>query len=127
VDDELRKRRVELSVGERQLLRGRPPHVNAGMALAGGVDELLRWIHGGDVRRADALHELARQRSGATADVDHTLSRAHAGHIGQLRRQQDGVPPHEAVIGLCSDGESHRRTLDVRQRGRKNTHSRLVH
>src|SRR6266545_4821028 len=73
VDDKLRERCVELSVGERQVLRGRAPDVDPRMALARGGDELLRRIDGRDLRRTDALHQHARERAGAAADVEHAL------------------------------------------------------
>src|SRR5207249_8347554 len=100
VNDELRQRSVELFIGERQLLRGRLPNVDPRMALARGGDELLRRIDGRDLRRTDALYQLARQRPRAAADVEHALSRSNTGQIRYLRRQQRRVPPHEAVIGL---------------------------
>jgi len=56
VDDELRERCVELSLGKRQLLRGRAPDVDPRMALARGGNELLRRIDGRDLRRTHALH-----------------------------------------------------------------------
>ena len=46
VHDELRERDVERAVGERQLLGGGTPDVDAGMAVAGGRDERLGRVDG---------------------------------------------------------------------------------
>src|SRR3954447_23697674 len=107
VHDELRQRCVEHAVGERQRFRRRLLDVDTGMALARSCDEGLRRIDGRDVRRAYALHEFRGERAGTTADVEHSLSRADTGKVCELRRQEDRVPPHEAVIRISGHGEAH--------------------
>ena len=85
--DELRKRRVECVHGEREVLRRCESHVDSGTAQRDGLGERLGRIDGGNRVRADALHELARQRTRPTADVDHVLTWLDAGKIGHLRRE----------------------------------------
>ncbi|HEY3190533.1 MAG TPA: hypothetical protein VGJ70_23780, partial [Solirubrobacteraceae bacterium] len=59
----------------------------------GGVDR-------GDVVLADAPGELDGERARAAADVEDPHAGAHAGGIGELRRQPGGIAAHEAVVVL---------------------------
>ena len=55
MNDELRERRVELAVGERELLRSRLTHVDPGMTLARRGDERLRGVDRDDRRSTQPL------------------------------------------------------------------------
>ena len=107
VNDELRERGVERSVREGQMLGGCPLHGDTRMALARGVDERLRGIHGRHRGRAEQVDQVCGQRAWPTADVDHALARDHAGEVGERRSQRHRVPAHESVIGVGGDGERH--------------------
>jgi hypothetical protein len=107
VHDQLRERRVEASVLERELLRRRLADVDAPIALANRVDELRRGIDGGDVRTTP--HELRDQRTRPATHIEHALPLLDAGEVGQLRTELHRVPAHEAVVGVCCDVEGHRR------------------
>ena len=107
VDDELRERRVEGSVREGQMLGGCLLHGDTRMALACGVDERLRGIHGRHRGRAEQVDQVCGQRARPTADVDHALTAGHAGKVGERRSQRHRVAAHEPVIGVGGDGERH--------------------
>ena len=109
MDDELRQRRVELVVGERQLLGGREPDVDAAMALLRRRHERLGGIDGGHVVRAEPVDELRRQRAGPAADVEHPLAVGHSGQVGELWRERHRVAPHEPVVRVGGNREAHRR------------------
>jgi hypothetical protein len=59
----------------------------------------------GDVVLADAPGELDGERARAAADVEDPHAGAHAGGIGELRRQPGGIAAHEAVVVLDCGGE----------------------
>ena len=105
MDDELRKSSIECVVRERQLLRGAEPDVDARVACTGGLDERLRRIDRGDGIGADPGDELRGERARPAADVDHPLSGCDPGEIGELRREQHGVPSHEPVVRIGGDVE----------------------
>ena len=107
VHDELRERRVEAAVRERQLVRRGEVDVDAGIARPGRGDERLGGIDGRDRVGAEPAHELARQRAGARADVEHRFLVADVGEVRQLRGERRRVPPHEAVVGVGGDVEAH--------------------
>ena len=107
MDDELREGSVERVVRERQLLRGAEPNVDARIACAGGLDERLRRIDRGNGIGADTGDELRGERAGPAADVDDPLSGCDPGQIGELRREQHGVPAHEPVVRVGGDIEAH--------------------
>ncbi len=107
VDDELRQRRAECAVVERQALGLRAPDVDARVALPRGLDEPGRRVDGCDRVRAEPPHELARQGSGAAADIEHTLRLSDGGEVGEPRRQRRRVPAHEPVVRLRAGGEAH--------------------
>ena len=129
VDDELRERRVERRVGEREALRGRLLHADARMTLARRLDERLRRVDGRDGLRSDPAHELTGQGAGPTADVEHVLRRADAGVIRKEGRERDGIAAHEAVIRARGDREAHVRnsrgpSLRARRYGNPHRHAR---
>ena len=126
VDDELRERRVEGRVGERQALRGRPLHADAGMPLSRRLDERLRRVDGRDAVRSDPAHELTGQRAGPAADVEHAPGRADAGVIREEGRERGGVATHEAVVGGRGDREAHARNPRGRASGHGGTESPTV-
>ena len=64
----------------------RPPHVDAGVALARRGHERLRRIDGGDGLGAEPRDELRRQRARSAADVERPLAGPDAGEVGDLRR-----------------------------------------
>ena len=107
VDDELRQRRVERAVVERQALRLRAPDVDAGVALARSLDEPGGRVDGCDRVRAESPHELARQGSRAAADIEQTLRLSDGSEVREPRRQRRRVPAHEPVVGLRTGGEAH--------------------
>ena len=107
VHDELRERRVEAAVRERQLVRRGEVDVDAGIARAGRRDERLGRIDGRDRVGAEPADELARQRARPGADVEHRPLVADAGEVRQLRGERRRVPPHEAVVGVGGDVEAH--------------------
>ena len=74
VDDELRERCVEGSVGEGQMLGRCPLHGDTRVTLARRVDERLRGIHGRHRGRAEQLDQVCGERARPTADVDHALA-----------------------------------------------------
>ncbi len=82
-------------------------HGDTRMALARGVDERLRGIHGGHRGRAEQVDQVRGQRARPTADVDHALTADHAGEVGERRSQRNRVAAHETVIGVGGDGERH--------------------
>ena len=84
VHDELRERGVEAAVRVRQLVRRAEPDVDARMARTRRGDERLRRIDGRDRVRPEPPDELARQRAGPGADVEHGPLVADAGEVGQL-------------------------------------------
>ena len=85
MDDELRQRRVERLIRERQLLGGRLLHPDPRMALPGSCDKRLGGIDGRHSRRPNPFDQLGRQRSGTATDIKHSLTTAHAGKVGKLR------------------------------------------
>ena len=62
----------------------------------------------GHLVHTDPADELDGQRAGTTADVEHALAGRDAREIGERHRQRPGVPPHEPVVRVGSDGEAHR-------------------
>ena len=98
---------VERVVRERQLLRGAEPNVDARMAGTSGLDERLRRIDRDDRIGSDAGDELRGERARPAADVDHPLPGRDPGEIGELRREQHGVPSHEPVVRIGGDVEEH--------------------
>ena len=107
VDDELRERRVERAVLERQALRLGPSHVDARIALPRGLDEARRRVDGRHGFCADSAHELARQSAGAAADVEHELRLPDGREVREPRGQRRRVPAHEPVVRLRACGEAH--------------------
>ena len=107
MDDELRQRRVERTVGEGQLLGRRLLDGDAGMPLAGGCDERLRRVDRRHRGGAEQAHQLGRQRAGPAAHVEHALPGPNARQQGQLGRERDRVATHEPVVRLGGDGERH--------------------
>jgi hypothetical protein len=107
VNDELCQGDVELPVGEGQLFRRGATHVDTGMPLASCSDELLRRIDRRDTRCAKTLHEHRRQCARPAADVEHAMAGTNTRKVRKLRREERRVPPHEAVIGVGSDGKGH--------------------
>jgi hypothetical protein len=107
VNDELRQGSVELTIGKRQRFGGCDAYVNSGMALLGGGGELLGRIDSRYGCRSETSDELGRQRARATADIERTVARYDLGEVGKRRRQPNGVPAHEAVVGVGGDGEAH--------------------
>lgn len=105
--DQLRQRRVERVVGERQLLCARESHVDAREALASSRDERLRRINRGDIGLAEPISQLARERTRPAPDIDHALPRTHAGVVGKLGAEPSRVPAHEAVVRIRGDSETH--------------------
>ena len=102
-DDELRERGVEAVVGERQLLCPRLVHLDLREARAQRPGEVRRRLDR-DHGRA-ACQQLARQRAGPGADIEHAVSIAHAGEVREQRREPDRVAAHEIVIGLLVNVE----------------------
>jgi hypothetical protein len=74
VDDELRQRRVELAVRERQFLRRADDDPRPGNTRPGRLNERLGRVDGGDVLGTNALRERRGERPGAAADVEDALS-----------------------------------------------------
>ena len=90
VHDELGQRGVERVVVVGQPLGGGGPHVDRGEAGAGRGDEGQRRVHGRDGSRPEPLHQLRGQGTRPAADVEHPLTRSHAGRVGEQRRQRLG-------------------------------------
>ena len=110
VDDELRERRVERVLVERQALGRRVCDAHAGIAASRAAStKRLRGIDCRDAVGADACDELGRRalrgRSRRRARAD--LRPRPRGRRAAARGR--GVPPHEAVVGLGGDLEAHRR------------------
>ena len=105
MQDELRERGVEATVGVGQLLGVPHLRVDARQALANRVDELWRRVDGRDVLGAHATHELGGQRARPAADVEDGLARLDPRRVreraGELRR----VATHEAVVDVAGDRE----------------------
>jgi hypothetical protein len=76
IDDELSQRNFEPPILERERLRGTSLHADAGMTAPNGLDELLGWIDGPDGGRSQPPDQLAGQRAGAAADIEHPLTGA---------------------------------------------------
>ena len=85
MDDELRKGSVKGVVVERQVLGGRSSDVHAEMPSLCRGHERFGRIDGCDIRRPHALDQLGRERSWATADIDHALPGLYPGQVGELR------------------------------------------
>ena len=79
------------------------------MAGTGGLDERLGRIDRDDRIGSDPGDELRGERAGPAADVDHPLSGRNPREIGELRREQHGVPSHEPVVRIGGDVEEHAR------------------
>ena len=114
VDDELGKSSIECVIRERQLLRGAEPDVDARVPGTGGLDERLRRIDRDDRIGSDPGHELRRERARPAADVEHPLSGCDPREIGELGREQHGVPSHEPVVRIGGDVEEHAARLQAR-------------
>ncbi len=108
MDDELSQRGVEGVGLEREVLRRRGADVDAGIPLSRSDDESLRRIDGRHPVHTDPADELDGQRAGTAADVEHALAGRDAREIGERHRKRPGVPPHEPVVRVGSDGEAHR-------------------
>jgi hypothetical protein len=98
VHDELGERRIERVVLERERLGGGKPHLHARMARPRGLDERLGGVDCGDVRRAEPLHELGRERTGSAPDVEDALPSSDVREVGQQRGERRRVPRHESVV-----------------------------
>ena len=105
VDDELRERRVELVVAERELLRRREPDVDAGMSLLRRRDERLRRIDG---RHAVRPRLAARALPSARPVRIRRRRRVAPQRLPRSRpstARAARVPAHEAVVCVRGDGE----------------------
>ena len=60
-----------------------------GQALSNCVDELLGWVDGGHAGRAQAAHELGRERPGPAADVEDALRTGYTGKGSHLRSEKN--------------------------------------
>ena len=78
-----------------------------GLRARARLDERLRRIDRGDGVGADAGDELRGERARPAAHVDHPLPGCDPGQIGELRREQHGVPSHEPVVRIGRDVEGH--------------------
>ena len=114
VDDELGENRVEGLVRKRELLCLRLLYRDLGLPLAERLDERLGGIDRGDGGRADAAHQLYRERTRAAADVEHALTAHHAREVREQVRERGRVPAHEPVVGAPGDGEAHDRESTLR-------------
>ena len=108
VDDELGEGDVEGAVGERQAFGGCRPHVDPGVPRARSLHESLRRVDGRDGSRG---RRVVRARS-TRAPGPHPTSRTRwpgrdRRQVGEEGCERHRVPPHEPVVGLCSDGEAH--------------------
>ncbi len=88
MDDELRERRVERPVREREALGRRALDVDRGMPLPRGGDERLGRVDRRDCPGADARDDLTGEHARAAADIEDPHSAANPRKIGHLRRQQ---------------------------------------
>ena len=104
-DDQRAHRRVEGAVVPGQRLGDALAHVRARDACLAGSGEVGGGVDRGDVVLADAPGELDGERARAAADVEDPHTGAHAGGIGELRRQPGGIAAHEAVVVLDCGGE----------------------
>ena len=100
VDDELRERRVELVVSERDALRGRDPDVHSRVSQTDCADERLGGVDGGHPSRTYPPDQLADEGAGSAADIEHPHRRTDHGEVGELSGQASRVPSHEGVVGL---------------------------
>jgi hypothetical protein len=107
MDDQLGQCSVEAVVLEGQGLRGAKPNIDSGMSGSRRLDEGLRRVHGGDALEARSGHELRCQGTRAATDIEDSLACPHAGEVRHLRREQNGVPTHESVVGARGDVEAH--------------------
>ena len=117
VDNELRKRGVELAGRERELFGRRLADIDSRVPLPGGGDERRRWIDRRHRASPQAGDELARERPGATADIERPLSRVHRGEICELTGQDARVSADERVVGRGGDVEAHARMLALSSSG----------
>ncbi len=88
MDDELCESGVERIVGVGERLRAGLSDGHARMPGARRLDELLRRVHGRDVLRTKAPHELGRERSRPAAHVEHACPGFDASKMSKLRGEQ---------------------------------------
>ena len=81
-------------------------HLDPWMPLLQGLHERRRGVHGDDRVAAQPVDQFGRERARPAADIEHSLSRGDPGEVREHRRERDGVPAHEAVVGIGGDGES---------------------
>ena len=105
--DELRERGVEFPAFERQRLSRRTLRAHPGMARVNGRDERLGGIDGRHAFGAEPIDEHSCQRPWTASDIENPLTRSDAREVGEHRRERDREAPHEAVIGLGCDDETH--------------------
>ncbi len=74
MDDELRKGGVKQLIRERELLCERLLDIDFRIARASRRHERLGGIDGSHGSRSHPRNELGRERTGATTDVEHSLT-----------------------------------------------------
>ena len=107
MDNELRDGRVERQGRKRQSVCGRLQYLDAGVALPSSGDEGVRGVDGRNSRRPHARDQLRREGPGTAANVEHPLAGSHPGEVRQLRRKEERVLAHVAVVGVRGHIEAH--------------------
>ncbi len=105
-----------IAVQEWQLLGRGLADVDARVAQTRGRNERLGGIDARDRCRPEASDEFTRERAGTAADVKDPGAGRHVGEIGQQWCERPGPSPHELVVRVGGDVETHLRML----RGRRN-------
>ena len=107
MDDQLSEGGVEGPTGERQILRCRLLHVDAGISQTRRGNKRRRRVYGRDGHGAHPRNELGGERTGPATDVEHALSRAYPSEIRQLGGELARISAHEAVVGIGCHVKTH--------------------
>ena len=115
MDNELRTRGIEGSIGEGECLGRRLPNVDSGMTGACRGDERLGRVDGRHRPGPKSGDKLRREGAWTTAHVERALPDPNVREVEQPRREQARPAAHEAVVRFGVDVEGHGGTVPARQ------------